>query len=664
LWTREYAADPGAIGKTLTLNGHGYTIVGVAPPDYPGIVRNVPADFIVPISMARQITQGQGDPLASRDNQSYFAKARLRPGVSRQQAEGTLAGIVAHLTETYPESWAGPRRLVLVPTADVIMNPAMDRVILPAPLLALALVGVVLLIACSNLASFLLARGVDRKKEIAMRLALGASRGALIRQLLTETCVLALVGGALGMGVSVWLLDFLMGLDLPLPGDVQLNLGMTQRAYWFGLAATAATGFIFGLAPALQSTKPDVAPTLKDEGTGGGRPRRFTLRNTLVAGQVAASLVLLVFAGLFLRSFQARDAVDPGFGHEPTGLLSFVVSSERYDRDTGRAFVREYLDRLARLPEVAGAGITWNIHLNTTNISGIGINVDGVEPPPGQPAWNVDATEVEPGFFEAAGIPILRGRNFNDRDVEASEGVAVVNEVFAERFWPGVDPVGKTVRTVPTGEELRVVGVSRTTKVRTLGEASRPFIYRAYSQSYASNVTAVIRARGQPEVALRAAFRTLREMDPDMAVTESRTMDEHLGVMLMPARLGALLAATFAIVALTLATTGLYGVVSYAVARRSREMGIRMSLGAAPRRVVGQMVGEGMRLAVTGAAIGLLLAVAGAQVLRSLLFGVGTLDTATFLGVPVLLMGVALVAAWVPARRATRVDPVSVLKAN
>jgi predicted permease len=662
-WQREYAGDPGVVDRSLVLNGHAYTIVGVAARDYPGTVRGVPVDFIVPISMARQMMQGQTDPLASRTSQAYFAKARLRPGVSLEQAEVTLAGIAARLKETYPESWTGSRRLLLVPTRDVVMNPAFDRVILPASAMALVLVGVVLLIACSNLASFLLARATERRKEVAMRLALGARRGTLVRQLLTEAGVLALAGGALGMGVAVGLLDLLMGLDLPLPGDARLELGMTGRAYLFGVAVTSATVFLFGLAPALQATSPDVAPTLKDESTGGGRPRRFTLRDTLVAGQVAASLVLLVSAGLLLRSFQARAGVDPGFGREPTGLLTFLVSGERYDPGEGRAFVREYLERLGRLPEVAAAGLTGNIHLNTTSTSTMDLNVEGVDPPPGRQAWEIDQTEADVGFFAAAGIPIVLGRSFDEGDVEGGPGVAVVSEVFAERFWPGEDPLGRTVRT-GRGQELRVVGVSRATRVRTLGEAPRPFIYTAYSQDYATIVTAVVRARGRPETALRAAFRTLREMDPETVVVESKTMDEHLGVMLMPARLGALLAAAFAVAALALATIGLYGVVSYAVVRRSREMGIRLSLGATRGRVVAQVLGEGMRLALVGTAVGLVLALAGAQLLRSLLFGVAAVDPVTFVGVPALLLGVALVAAWVPARRISRVDPVRALKAE
>jgi predicted permease len=583
--------------------------------------------------------------------------------VSLEQAEVTLAGIAANLRETYPDVWDETKAFIPIPTEDVVMNPVFDRVLVPASVLALVLVGVVLLIACANLASFLLARGTDRRKEIAMRLALGARRGVLVRQLLTETMVLGIVGGILGMAVSAWLLRSLVTMELPMPGDVQLELGMTGKGYLFGLGVTLITGLLFGLAPALQSTNPDVAPTLKDESTGGGKPRRFTLRNVLVSGQVAASLFLLISAGLFLRSFQARQSVDPGFGQEPTALLSFVVSSERYDQEEGRVFVREYLERLSQLPEVVAAGAVGNFHLNTTSTQSMDLNVDGVEPPPGTPSWSIDQTVVDPGFFEAAGIPILQGRNFVDTDLPDGILVAIVNEVFAERFWPGEDPIGKKIRR-ESGQELEVVGMSRSTKVRTLGEPPRPFIYTPYSQRYTAFLTAVIQTRGLPEAALRTAFRTLREMDPEMVVVESKTLDEHLGVQLMPARLGALMASVFALVALALASIGLYGVVSYAVSRRSREMGIRMSLGAAPGKVVAQVVREGMILAGVGTVVGLVLAFAGAQVLRSLLFGVGALDPLTFVAVPAVLLAVTLVAAYLPARRASRVDPVTALKAE
>jgi len=662
-WQREYDGDPGIVGRGIRLNGHTYTVVGVAPESYPGSVPGVPVDFMAPIAMVQQLQQGSGNPLTSRGNQSYFAKARLRHGVTLEQAQATLGNVAGTLRATYPETWDETRDFLAVPMTDVVMNPAFDRILVLSSVLALVLVGVVLLIACANLASFLLARGADRKKEIAMRLALGARRGTLVRQLLTETALLAVMGWILGLGVSVWLLRLLSGLELPLPGGLTLDLALTGKATLFGLVVTGIAGFLFGLAPALQSTNPDVAPTLKDESTGGGKPRRFTLRKVLVSGQVAASLILLVSAGLFFRSLQAFQAEDPGFGRDPTGLLTFVVSSERYNEEEGRVFVRGFLERLREAPGIAAAGVINNIHMNTTSTQTLDLNVDGFDPPPGRAVWEIDQAIADPAFFDAAGISIVQGRDFQDTDVPGGIDVAIVNQAMADRFWPGEEAVGKVVRR-PSGQEIVVVGVAATTKVRTIGEAPRPFIYLPYTQSYASYLTAVVRTSGRAEDALQVGFRTLREMDPEMLVIETKTMKEHMGIMLFPARMGVILSSLFALVALSLAAIGLYGIVSYSVARRSREVGIRMSLGAEPHRVVQEIVQDGMVLVSVGAAVGLVLALVGARVLRSLLFGIGALDPVTFTGVPAVLLAIALAATYLPARRASRVDPVRALKAE
>jgi predicted permease len=340
-----------------------------------------------------------------------------------------------------------------------------------------------------------------------------------------------------------------------------------------------------------------------------------------------------------------------------------VVSAERYNAEEGRVFTREYLHRLAASPEVEAAGFINNIHMNTTSTQTIEVNVDGIDPPQGRPGWEVDQAVAVPEFFEAAGIPILRGRNFQDTDIEDGPGVVIVNEVMAERFWPGEDALGKTIRR-PGGQEYTVVGIARTTKVRTLGEAPRPFIYRPYSQNYVTFLTAVVRSPGRAEEGLQAAFRVLREQDPDILVAETKTMDEHLGVMLFPARMGSILSSLFALIALALATIGLYGIVSFSVSRKSREVGIRMSLGAEPGRVVREIIREGMGLVLAGAGAGLLLSLALAQVLQSLLYGVSALDPITFMVVPTGLLGVAFLAAYLPARKASRVDPVRALKAE
>jgi len=662
-WRREFGGDPGVLGRTLRINGHGYEVVGVASPRYEGVLPGVVPAIVAPLSMVRELLQGSGDPLTSRDSQAYFTKARLRPGVSLEQADVSLAGVASYLRESFPETWDESRRFVPVPSEDVILNPLVDRYLVPAATAALVLVAVVLLIACANLASFLLARGMDRRKEIAMRLALGAPRGSLVRQLLTETTLLALVGGLLGIALASWILRALSTMELPLPGGVHPELEMNGAIVVFGLALSLATGLLFGLVPALHTTRLDLTTSLKDGRGGGGKPRRLTLRNALVSGQVAASLVLLIGSGLFVRSLQASRAVDPGFGQDPTAVLSFVVSGERYEPEEGRIFVGRYLERIGALPGVEAAGVTENLHLTTTTITTLEVQVDGVEPPPGRRFHEVDRARVDPGFFGAAGIPLLQGRNFEEADVSGGRAVAIVNEAMAQRFWPGQDPVGKLVRR-EDGTELEVVGVARTTKVRNIGEGPRPFLYVPYSQSYTAFLTVLVRSSRGAAEALGDALRTLREMDPEMVIVEATTMDRHLGAQLLPRRIGATASAILAVLALVLASIGLYGVVSYAVARRTREVGIRMSLGAEPGRVVREMLREGLGLVAVGGCVGLALAAAGAQLLGSLLFGIRPMDPVTFLAVPALLLGVTLLAAYLPARRASRVDPVTALKAE
>jgi predicted permease len=574
-----------------------------------------------------------------------------------------LAGLASDLREAYPEYWNESDELRVVPETDVILNPMFDRIILPATAMAMVVVGLVLLIACANLASFLLARATDRRKEIAIRLALGAKRGTLIRQLLTETTVLALLGGVAGVALAIWTVRLGLSIELPFPIPIDLDTGLDRNVLGFSLAISVAAGLFFGLAPAIQATNPDVAPTLKDEGTGGGRPRRFTLRNTLVVGQVAVSLMLLIGAGLFLRSLGEARSMDPGFGSEPTALISLLVSGERYSVEEGRVFTRSFMERASGIPGMQAVGLIGNLHLNSVSFSSRDYNVDGFDPPPGRQGHLVDKTEVDPGFFAAAGIQIVSGRNFDETDVAEGQSVVIINEEMADRFWPGGDPVGRILRE-QDGEELLIVGIAEAVKVRSLGEPPRPFVYYPFSQNYTSEVTVLARIAGDAERTAGDLLTLLREMDPEALVIENKTMEDHLAVMLIPARISAFLSTLFGTLALILATIGLYGVVSYTVARRNREMGIRMSLGAPPRSVVALMIGGGMRLVAVGGVIGLGLAFLATRALQGFLFGVGTLDPVAFVAVPAMLGAVALVAAYIPARRASRVDPVRALKSE
>jgi len=546
---------------------------------------------------------------------------------------------------------------------DVVFNPAADQMVVSANYLAMAVVGLVLLIACANLASFLLGRAVDRRKEVALRLALGARRERLIRQLLTETLVLAFMGGTVGLLLARGVLALGMRIPLPEPFTIGLDLSLDGTVLGFTLLASLATGVMVGLIPALQATRPELAPTLKDEGTGSDSPRVLTLSRILVGGQVAVSVVLLVAAGLFIRSFDASRLMDPGFGNRPTALLSFIIPSQDYSQEEGQALISSFREEVEALPSVAQVGVISNIHLNTVNNMFLDVNVDGVSPPEGRSAHIVDFTSVDEGFFTAAGIPLLEGRTFTGDDRADGLPVAVINEAMARRFLPGEPALGRTIQVdLPEWSDVTVVGVVATAKIHSLGEAPTPFIYLPYSQEYNAWVSFLAVSQGDPEAAVPELYRLVRESHPDIIVTAATTLDEHIGIMLILRRLSAVLSGVFAAIALGLAVLGLYGVVSYAVARRGKEMGIRMSLGADPASIVALQLKEGMRLVAVGGVLGLIVAALAARGVEGLLFGVSSFDPLTLLVVAVVLGLAALVAAFIPARRASRVSPMEVLR--
>jgi predicted permease len=659
-WQSAYGGEPGVLGRSIRINGESYEIVGVAPEDYTGSIRGLRADFFASIQMINVITGPDSDQLAFRNLNVLFAKARLRPGVSLQRVEGTLASIADHLRRTYPTDWDDSRAFRAIPTGSVVVNPSIDPIIISGILLAAGVVGLVLLIACANLASFLLARATDQRREIAMRLALGASRGRLIRQLLTETMVLAFLGGVAGLALGTWLVGLLPDLELPFPVEIGLDLGLDWTVLGLTAGVTLLAGLFFGLLPALQATRLDLAPTLKDETPGGGGRRNRSLRSFLVVGQMAATIVLLVSASLFMRSLQSRRGTDPGFGHDPAAIVHFNLRG-RTDAANGRLVLRRIAERVSALPSVRSVGLADNLPLNPLRRWTWDITVDGVDPPPGRTAHEIDQSIVDPGFFESMGIPIVEGRNFLPSDQPGGQRVAIINEVMAERFWPGENPIGRVFRREGRGEFV-VVGVAQSTKVRTLGESPIPVIHIPYSQWFSSWTFLVARTSAPARDLLTGMAEIIRDEDPGAVLVSTQTIEEHLGAMLLPDRLGSIFLAAFAAVALILATIGLCGVVSYAVASRSQEMGIRMTLGAGPGRIVRIMLGGGMKLVVVGSVLGLVLAFLVSSALHGFLLGVAVLDPVAFVAVPGALLCVALLAAYVPARRAIRADPARTLR--
>jgi predicted permease len=663
LWKRAFGADPDALGETLRLNGRPYTVVGVARPDMHTVIPGIATDVWAPSMMVNHLNGFGGDMLESRGSHNLFAKGRLRPGVSLAQAQDALDRVTARTHEEHSE-YADDWSLLGVPTADVGIHPLFDRVLYPASAVLLAVVAMVLLIACVNLVSFLLAQAADRRKEISLRLALGAGRRSLIRQLLTETVLISLAGGVLGIALAVWGLQVMAEVKPPVAVPMDLSVFPDAGVLGASLALALVAGLLFGLLPALRSTRPDLTTALKSDGLADGSERmgrRWGLRGALVVGQVAVSLCLLTGSGLFLRSLQAAQSVDPGFGHEPTAIVTLGLLPSRHDEESATRTLERLTDEAEILPGVRAVGIVDNLALGGTSFNGRTVNVDGVEPPPGRDGHLIDAVVVDGDYFDAAGVPLVAGRTFDPRDEPNAQPVVIVSQAMAERFWPGESALGREV-VHTEGTRWRVVGVARDTKVRTIGEAPTPYLYLPLSQNPRYQVQVLARTAADPHGIARRIGELARRLDPEVQVIETKTVEEHLGFMLFPFRFGGTLLSILGALALVLATIGLYGVVSYAVASRRREVGIRMSLGARASEMVTLMMTGGLRLVAIGAALGLGLAFLAASALDSLLFGVDPHDPATYAGVTLILALVAAAASLAPALRASRVDPVETLR--
>ena len=657
-WQSAFGGDPAVVGRSVRLNGHLFTVVGVAPESFKGMYPGLIPDFYVPMMMADVLEFASGSRFERRGSRNLFAKGRLRPGVSVEQAEAAVLAISTALAEKYPDTNDG-RLMTVLATDDVSVHPFVDKALVPVAGLLLTVVGLVLLIACANLASFLLARAADRQKEIAVRLALGAKRSTLVRQLLTETLLLAVLGGAAGIVVAQWTITALLSFQPPIPIPISLDITIDRQVLFFTGGISILAGMFFGLLPALQSTKPDVAPTLRDEGRTTGSKGRFSLRNTLVVAQVALSLVLLIGAGLFVRSLQKAQSIDLGFYSGPAAIAWPNFEMSGLSEAEGLVFQDVFKKRLLAIPGVTHVTMASRIPLGA-NIRVTSIVPEGVDLPPDRDGFDIDITSVGADYFEAMDVPLVRGRGFLAGDTPEAPYVVVVSEAFARRFWPDQEPVGRTVQSRDVDYE--VVGVARDTKVRTLGEGPRPYIYFSANQQYDPTLMYLVRGRGSADQMVGEARAAIKELRSGMVILDIMTMDEHLAFMLFPPRMAALLLSVFGGLALLLSAVGLYGLVSYAVARRTREVGIRMSLGADAVSVVRMVVGGGMRLVAVGSVIGLAVAAAVTWLISNYLYGIEATDVATFVGIPTLLAGVAFVAAYVPARRASRVNPVDALR--
>ncbi|HET9985917.1 MAG TPA: ABC transporter permease [Longimicrobiales bacterium] len=665
LWQRAFGGARDVIGRTVRLSGVPLTVVGVAPPGFRGSVRGLALEVWVPFSADRTLLDFGPD---ERGNRGLFVTARMRPGVTVAEAQARLDLLARQLHSAYPQEWTDvksqPRVLTAVPERLSRVPPMARGPVVGFMALLMAVVGIVLLIACANVANLLLARATGRQREVAIRLALGATRRRLVRQLLVESLLLALGGGALGVLIARWTTALLAGFHPPIDIPLALDLRVDGAVLGFGLLLAVATAVAFGLAPALRATRPDLVPALKDEGpTVRAAGRRFGLRNLLVVGQVAGSLVLLVAGSLFLRTLRQATHIDAGFDPENLLLVAFDLSTERYDAARAADFYDRLEERVGALPGVRAVSLAERVPLGL-NFARRGLVIEGYEKQPGEDmeqAFNV----VGANYFRTMGTRLVRGRAIDARDREGAPLAVVVNESFARRFWPGADPLGKRIGWEgPEGRMAEVVGVARDGKYRSLAEEPRPYFYIAAAQAGLRDLTLHARTAGDPRALVPAVRAAVRELAPGLPIANLTTLREQVAVSLLPQRLAAAVLGVLGALALLLAVVGLHGVVAYAVSLRTRELGIRVALGARPADIRRMVVLDGMRLFTIGAALGLGLALATSRLLRGFLLGGDGADPVAFLVPPLLLAAVALLAAYLPARRATRVDPVEALRSQ
>jgi putative ABC transport system permease protein len=653
LWQRRFGGDPAIVGQTLTIDGRNHTVIGIMPPGFefpPFWARN--AELWLPLDLSARVSD--------RNGESLRVFARLAPGVTRAQAQAETTKIWQRLEGQFPG----------LTKADVAVVPLHEKAVghVRRPLLVLlAGVGFVLLIACANVANLLLARSAGRRKEMVIRASLGAGRGRLVRQLLTESVVLWLLGGALGILLAQAGVDLLLAIgprDLPRFNTVSVD----GAVLLFTLGVSLATGVLFGLAPALRLARTELRASVQER---GGK-----VRAALVASQVAMALVLLMAAGLMIRSFQRLRAVDAGF--DPAGVVALNVplpAPDPLDRPSEevrargaarrRAFVEDLLGRLRALPGVTAASVVNHVPL-VGDFWLRGLEIEGApSPPPGHEPRAVYRVSA-PGYLATMGMALVRGRDFSARDAPGAPGVAIINETMARSLWPGEDPLGKRIRVRDGGPDPRqIVGVVRDVRQRDWAAAVIPEMYLAYLQNPSTGATVVVRAAAGAGALAAVAAEVQRQMwavDPTLPASRLEVMERVVSQAIGQPRFQLLLLNLFAAVALLLAAVGLYGVIAYAVSRRTRELGIRLALGASARHVVRMVVGEGMALIAVGVVVGVAAALAATRSMQSLLYGIGATDPLTFALVPLLLAGVGLVACWIPARRATRIDPMVALR--
>lgn len=658
-WQRRFGGDPGAVGSRIKLNGLDYTVIGIAPEPFIGTELVYTPDIWVPMAMEPQIEPGNND-LDERRDFNYFVTGRLKHGVTMPQAEAALNSVAGQLANEYPEANQG-LKIRLSPPG--LFGNFLRGAIRTFAAVLMIVSGLVLLIACVNLASLMLARASDRRKDTAVRLAIGASRGHLIRQLLTESLVLSLAGGAAGLLLAEWLVDLFCAWRPPVDVPIIPALHVDLRVMLFAAAASILTGVLFGLAPALQAGRVALAPALKNE-VVAERLRRFQMRDVLIAAQVALSVLLLAGSVLVVRSLQRALSVPLGFEPRQAALVEFDLGLQGYDETHGRDFQRRLIDRVKTLPGIQSVALVDSLAL-TLNWNNSGIIVEGKPVPRASEITLAAMYRVTPGYFRTAQTRMISGRDFDAADKRGARRVAIVNETFVRMFLPGENPIGKRFRHDPKeGEWRQIIGVVEDGKYRSLAEAPMPAVFQPIEQAWNSSTNLLARSPLPEQQVTAMLRRAVMELDPTITIGISGGWTGQLGLVLLPARVAAAVLGSFGLLALVLAATGVYGVTAYAVSRRTREIGIRMALGARPLEVVRVVLAHTALLTGIGGAIGLALALAGGRLFTPILYGIGATDPLSYLAAVGIMTMIAFAACWVPVRRAIAVDPVRALRSE
>ena len=660
-WQRRFAGDPNLVGKEVVLNNHPFKIIGIAPEGFKGTEVVYTPELWVPASMLEWVEPG-GQWLDNRQVGNFFAVGRLKSDVTAKNAEASLNLLAQQLAKEYPDTNEG-QSVKLTPTGFII--PDLRNSVVSFTWILMAAVALVLLITCINVAGLLLARAGYRRREIAIRLAMGANRLRLVRQLLTESVLLSLAGGVIGFWLALWIINLLLALKPPIDFPLAVEVSVDWRVLLFALTVSLLTGVVFGLAPALQSTRPALTTALKDTSAQGGFSRS-RLRSTLVVAQLALSLMILIGAGLVGRSLWELQTMNPGFDTRNAFKMSFDLGLQGYAQEKGQQFHRQVIERVQALPGVKSAAVASNIPLDL-NYNSNNIYVEGQPLERGTNLPTAMVASASPNYFATMGTSVLQGREFTDRDTQNSELVGVVNETFVRRLIPdagsSAGAIGRRISfNAAKGPFVRIVGVVQDGKYFNISEEPRSFIWAPLTQGYASTATLVVRTTGDPQSVISSARSEIRKLDPNLPLYDVKTLKDHMRLSLFPARVAASVLGAFGVIALLLAAIGIYGVTSYSVSQRTREIGIRMALGAQLSDVLRLILRSGVKLTVLGVVIGLAGAFLLTRTLTSLLSGVTATDPATFLLVSVLLASVALLASYLPARAATKVDPLIALR--